>query len=157
MTGRIHSTEKKHDRAQGFTLIEIILDIAFIAIIFSLSVPLYQSYYARGQLNTAVETFSHALYRAQSFAMMGKSDAAWGVKVNTSSIVVFAGQNYQSRDVDQDEISDISSNLAVSGVREIVFSKLNGIPDVYGTSTFETANMSEERTITVTPLGIVNY
>lgn len=156
MTAQTHGTQTAHTHARGFTLIEIILDIAFIAIIFSLSVPLYQTYYARGQLNTAVETYSHALYRAQAFAMMGKLDAAWGVKVTTSSVVVFAGQDYQLRDVHQDEISGISSNLHVSGLREIVFSKLNGIPDVYGTSTFETDDKTE-RTVAITSLGTISY
>lgn len=119
-------------RVSGFTIIEILLAIATLAILFALSAPLYQAFQVRNALFVAVDTFTQTLSRAQTLSVYMEEDSQWGVKITTGAgsqideIILFKGSDFAGRTTAFDEVFDVPSVLEVSGTTEIVFTKFAG-------------------------------
>ena len=141
---------------EGITLIEVTLSIALIAIIAGISVPVYQSFQARNDLDIATVTIAHSLRRAQLLSQASDGDTNWGVVVQSTAISLFKGISYAARDASYDEIFDLPGSLAPSGVSEIVFTKFTGLPQTTGTIII-TSNTNEARSITINQKGAVSY
>lgn len=140
----------------GFTLLEVLLSIATITIIAGMSVPVYQSFQVRNDLDIATVTTAQSLRRAEVLATAVDGDTSWGVKIQLGSVTVFKGVSYATRDATFDELFDVPGSLTPSGVSEVVFTKFTGIPQTTGTITF-TSNANETRTITINAKGMVSY
>ena len=140
----------------GFTLLEVLLSITLIAILAAISVPFYQSFQVRNDLDIATNTVVQALRQAQTLSQAVDQDISWGVKIQIGSIILFKGPNYISRDSSYDEIYDISSGIASSGLDEIVFAKFTGEPPMTGT-TILTSSGGEIRNITINSKGMITY
>lgn len=123
-------------RCRGFTLIEVLLALAVLAIAGGALVPLYQGTLASAGASTAALTYEQALRQAANYAAAGKEDSSWGVYITSGSIVVFAGESYAVRDQIEDVSYDIANSLTISGVDEVVFAHTSALPGVTGTSTF---------------------
>jgi len=162
MNGAIHMRNaqpvavKRRSNITGFTLLEVLLSVAVVAILAGVSVPLYQSFQIHSDLDEAAATFVHALRRAQTLAMTGSGDSMWGVAAQNGSITVFRGASYVLRGSSTDETFDVSPMLSITGVWEIVFSKVEGHPSVTGSTIF-TSSAGEARTITINEAGTVLY
>jgi prepilin-type N-terminal cleavage/methylation domain-containing protein len=142
--------------SKGFTLIELLLSVTIIGIIMTLTTPVYQSFLTRNDLSNNTEAVASSLRRAVTYARGVKEDSVWGVKVLGSSIVVFKGTTYASRDTTFDETTSFPNTLTASGMDEITFSKLSGVPSTTGTITM-TANTTDTRTVTLNAKGMVAY
>jgi len=140
----------------GFTLIEILLSVASIAIIAGISVPVYQSFQNRNDLDIATMEIAQNIRRAQILSQAVDGDMSWGVKTQSGSLVLFKGVSYAVRDIAFDEVFDIPSSLIFSGVSEIVFTKFTGLPQTTGTI-IVTSNINETRNITINSKGVVSY
>lgn len=62
------------NKHNGFTLLELMVTIAIMAIIFSFAIPAYQNMVTRGKLKAALGEWQSSFYLAQSEAMRLKSD-----------------------------------------------------------------------------------
>ena len=142
--------------SKGFTLLEVLLSIAAIAIIAEISVPLYQSFQARNDLDIATVEIAQTLRRTQVLSQSVDGDTSWGVSVQSGSITLFKGTSYAARDTNFDEVFEVPTSITPSGVSEIVFTKFSGNPQTTGTITL-TSNTNETRTITINAKGMVNY
>lgn len=140
----------------GFTLIEVMLSIAILSLIAGASIPLYQAFQNRNELDATATAFAHNLRRARTLSQAIEGDSSWGVHIQTGTITVFKGNSYVTRDATFDETSTISSSLAISGAQEYVFSKLSGQPQPVGSLVLTSTN-NETRTITINEKGMVNY
>lgn len=141
---------------KGFTLIEVMLSLSLLAIIFAMSAPYYQSFQVRNDLDIAQNTIVQSLRRAQVLSQAGDGDMNWGVYVQVGSIIVFKGVSYVLRDISYDEVFDLPASIVSSGIAEVVFSKLYGLPQSIGTVTL-TSTANETRNITINEKGMVNY
>lgn len=141
---------------KGFTLIEVLLSAALIAIIAGLSAPVYQSFQVKNDLDIAQNTAGQTLRRAQILSQSVDGDVSWGVKMQSGSIVLFKGASYAARDAGFDEIFDVPSNIIPSGLTEIIFAKFSGLPQSAGTAAL-TAPTGEIKTITINEKGTVLY
>ena len=140
----------------GFTLVEVLLSIAAIAIISGISMPLYLSFQVKDDLDIAVVTLVASLRRSQTHSQASEGDTSWGVKIQSGDITLFKGASYSVRDTSYDEIFDVSSAIGFSGIDEIVFDKLSGEPDVIGTITL-TSTTNQTATVTLNGKGMVDY
>jgi prepilin-type N-terminal cleavage/methylation domain-containing protein len=142
----------------GFTLIEIILSLATIGIIAGISIPVYQSFQVRNDLDIATVEIAQSARRAQILSQAVDGDTSWGVKIQSAStsISIFKGVSYSARDLTFDEIFYLPPSITVSGLSEIVFGKFTGLPVVTGTTTL-TSNTNETRNITINAKGTINY
>ena len=132
---------------KGYTLIELLLVVGLIGILALFSVPIginfYRSQLAEGSRTELIEL----LTRARRYAVLQKSDARYGVKIETSggeisSFILYQGVDYDSRNDTLDETYSQVPNLEISysgsadlSLGEINFSKLAGTTTATGTIT----------------------
>lgn len=140
----------------GFSLIEMLLALAVIGLLAGLSVPLYQSFDTRNELaitqNMAAQTLREARLRARA----ADGDSQWGVKIASSSVTLFRGSDYQTRDSSYDLTFSLENITGVSGRTEFVFSKLSGRPESAGTVTLSAADDSQ-RSVSVNAVGTISF
>jgi len=141
---------------RGFTLIETLIVLAVIAVMAVLSVPYYQSFQIRTQLDDKAEEVVQTLRKAQSKAMAIEDDQVFGVHFESNKFVLFKNTPYNPNDPDN-EITDLPSTLLISfnlngGGSEIVFDKLKGTTANYGIVTISSVN-NESRAISISKIG----
>lgn len=147
----------KYFNKKGFTLVEILLSIAVMTAIAAFSFPIYQSFQSRNELEIASNTVAQSLRRAQVLSQVMEGDSSWGVKIQSGSVVVFKGASYATRDAAYDESFDFSTQIAGTGVGEVVFSKLEGVPGTTGTITLSSAVNNESRALVINAKGTASY
>lgn len=140
----------------GFTLLEALLSVAAIAIIAGISIPIYQSFQVRNDLDLATVEIAQTLRRAQVLSQSVDSDIGWGVFVQSGGITLFKGISYTARDINFDEVFDVPASITPSGVSEVVFTKFFGLPQTNGTIILNSYT-NETRNVTVNQKGMVNY
>ncbi len=141
---------------KGFTMIEVMLSLAIIAIIMGISTPIYQSFQVRNDLNITANTITQSLRRAQILSQAVDGDSTWGVDIRSGSITIYKGLSYAGRDNTFDEIFVVPTSITPSGINGIVFDKFTGFPQTTGTITL-TSNNNETRLIIINSKGMVSY
>lgn len=139
----------------GFTLIEVLLSVAIISMLVGLSLPVYRAFQTKNDLDMTAETVAFAFRRAQTYSRGIKADSQWGVAVQSGALTVFKGASYATRDTTYDETTTISGNIAVSGLGEVVFTKLVAVPSATGTVTLAVNN--DTKTVDINAKGMVTY
>lgn len=143
------------DGMRGFTLIEMLLSVSILATLAALSLPVYQSFYNRNELDITAQNLASAFRRAQTYARAGHNDSQWGVEIQPAAITVFKGSTFGSRDTSYDEVT-VMSGTSVGGLGEVLFDKLTGAPTSTGSVTLTSVN-NETRTVTINAKGMVSY
>ncbi len=142
---------------RGFTLIEMGLSIALLAVIAGIGVPVYQALQVRNYLDVAATSLTQDYRRAQVLSQASQGDSSWGVHVdNIAGITLFKGTGYATRDASYDEVYSIPASISITGLLSVVFSRLTGLPQMTGTTTF-TSNTNEGRTVHINTEGTVSY
>lgn len=142
-------------RRSGFTLIEVLLSIALIGLISGIGAIVYQQLQGRNDLDIAVSTVAQNHRRAQVLSRAIEGDATWGVRVDPGNVTLFQGSSFATRNAVFDEVTSISPALGSSGLTEVVFLKLTGLPQSTGTLTFTGTN--GVRTLTLNAQGTITY
>lgn len=134
----------------------MLLSVALLTIIGGMSMPMYRVFMVRDELDSVATTLAQNLRRAQSLSRAGSGDMTWGVRVGVGSILIYKGSNYVLRDSSFDENTSIPTTIVPTGVNEITFSKVLGVPSATGTFIL-TSQANETRTITINEKGMVDY
>jgi prepilin-type N-terminal cleavage/methylation domain-containing protein len=113
----------------GFTLIELLLVIALVLIISIPASSFYTRFINQMAVRDAREGLAGMLQEAQALSLSGKKNSSWGVRYNSSVIVLFRGDSFQDRDPAYDQVLDINPNVNISGFQETFFSRSSGYPD----------------------------
>ena len=138
---------------RGFTLIESLLSVALLALIAFIAAPVYQSFQVRNNLTVTQSHIVDTLRRAQQLSLASEGDIESGIRIETNSIILFRGINYATRDILFDEVSEIPSSIIPSGINEITFTKLKGLPSLTGVITLS-SSMNETKPITINEKGV---
>ncbi|QQS15534.1 MAG: hypothetical protein IPK84_04165 [Candidatus Moraniibacteriota bacterium] len=142
--------------AHAFTLLEVMLSLAAMAAIAGISVPIYQSFQVRNDLDIAATTIAESYRRATVLAQASDGDASWGVRIQSGGVTLFKGASYAARDASFDEFFPVPTGIVPSGMSEAIFAKFTGMPMATGTVTL-TSSANETRTITINTKGMVDY
>jgi len=142
--------------SKGFSLIEVLLSIVLIGILAGVSVPAYYTLFYRNDLNVAKNQIVQSLRRASTLSSASDGDTTWGVKIESGNIIIFKGINYAVRDTTYDEAYQISSSIDITGLTEVVFSKMTGFSQSTGIITLTSAN-GETKTIAINEKSRVSY
>ncbi len=145
-------TQKK----AGFSLIELLLSVAIIAMIGAMGAPLYQAFQNRNDLYIAALLSTQNLRRAQVLSQASEGDSDWGVHLETGLITLFKGSDYDSRDTDYDERSNIGQSVSITGDTEIIFSKHFGTLNSNKNIVLNSLN-NETKTLQINQKGMIEY
>ena len=140
----------------GFTLIEVLLSVAIIAMLVGVSLPIYETYARRNDLDLTAQGTAAMLRRATTYARAVNKDSIWSVKVEPTRLTLFQGATFASRDTTNDEVIQIPESVIPSGVSEIQFAKLSAAPNITGSITL-TSSTNDVRTVTINAKGSVDY
>lgn len=113
---------------RGFTLIELLLVMALMLMVGTFMFPLGITFYRTQLLNESQEGLIAALRKAQVLSHTGVRDHSFGVKRTDTGYVLFEGDTYDSRIIANDELYFVPSTVVTTGIDEIVFNELTGIP-----------------------------
>lgn len=142
--------------AQGFTLIELLLSIAVMTILIGLSLPVYETFTRRNDIDLTTQTIAETIRRAETEARGVDEDSVWGVNFTATTATLFKGTTYASRDTNFDEVVTLPSSVTQSGLGEMTFAKMTGFPSTTGTLTL-TSTTNTTRQVTVNAKGTVDY
>lgn len=146
----------KQNRAAGFTVVELLVAFAVIAIVTGLLLSGFRNYARYQEYNQAVSTVRAVLYDARMQARGSEGGVARGVKVLPTSLVVYPGTSYSAGNSANQ--NTILSNVTLStnftgGVTELSFSNLTGLPSATGTIMIVGTNHTATTTIEITAGG----
>jgi type II secretory pathway pseudopilin PulG len=138
---------------KGFTAIETLLTLGIVAITAGMSIPLYQNYQIRSDLDLAVAQTLHNLSSAQLKSQTGEEDGQWGAYIPDGT--VFMGENFITRDEDFDSTIVLPVGISVFGIEEVMYSRVYGVPSPTGEIILE-ASSGERRIITINEDGTLS-
>ena len=139
---------------KGFTLIELLLVIAVVFIISFLSVPFYARFFTQNAVANTVDQLVGEIRKAQIYAVSGKQNGSWGVHFGSNQIVLFQGNSYASRNTAFDESFSVNSNVIVSGLSDVIFSRMTGTPSA--TPTITISGNGNTKTVSINGQGVVS-
>lgn len=117
---------------KAFSLIEILLIIALMGAVLLIGIPLGQTALTGSEIDTAYEVGLKSLRLAQAKSQGGYEDSTWGVRFQQPNIIIFKGSSFQTRDASYDVKTVLGAKVGYSGINEVYFSKIEGIPSVTG-------------------------
>jgi len=141
---------------RGFTLIELLLSVTILTMLTGLSLPVYETFVRRNDLDLTTQNVVSGIRRAETYARGSKGDSTWGVRFLTSSVVLFKGASYATRDVTADETIPVPPSMTLTGTSETVFSELTAVPSATVSVTLA-GTTNDTRIITVNAEGMVDY
>jgi prepilin-type N-terminal cleavage/methylation domain-containing protein len=139
----------------GFTLLEVLLSVAVIALLAGISMPVYELFYSSNQLDLDTQTVVEQMDRAESYARASVGDSDWGVRLEQGSVILFQGSSYGSGDPDLEESADISPSTTWEGQDEFIFLKYTGLP--FKIEDVKIIANEDFRTISVNTNGTISY
>ncbi len=147
------------ERANGFTILELLLTIAIVSITAALASPFLQTFQLTADLDTQASTVSSTLRRAQQYSIQGRNTGSWGVYFDTSAsqFILFNGVSYFDRDQELDQEFDYNEQIVISTDfgDEIIFSEYLGVPSESGSISMMSSN-NALRTIDINEEGVVD-
>jgi len=144
-------------KGAGFTLIEILLTLAIVAILAGLSLPIYFQLKPKNDLDTVALYVVSSLRRAQTLAMSGEHDYSWGVTLETSNVTLYAIDTNGNRVTEYDETDAVPDTITYTGLTTITFKKLTGEPTTAGSIFLTNPNNDVQKTITINQSGLVSF
>lgn len=119
----------------GVSLIETLLVVALVAIILLIYLPSLNVLEHSNDSMIGFNMVVNSLKRAQVRAISGENDSVWGVKTSNGLVTIFRGNDFVNRNKSFDENLKMPRSVNVSGLSEVVFTKLTGRPMATGTMT----------------------
>lgn len=141
---------------RGFSLLEVLLTVAIVGVLAGILIPVYQTFQVKNGLDVAANDTVAALRRAQVYSQAMQQDAAWGVSVQAGSMTFYKGTSYATRDTAFDDVTVLSSTITPSGLLEVNYAKMTGLPGATGTITL-TSSTGLVRTIGINAKGLLTY
>ena len=141
---------------KGFTLLELTLSISLIAVLAVITLPMYRSFQQTNSLDVAAQTLVQSMHRAQLLAQSGSHDSDWGVKLEAGSVTIFSGSSFAARNIDLDEVFDLSTAIEFEGLDEVVFSSVFGEPQQTGSLQLAD-RIPHYRVLRINSEGVIDY
>ncbi|MFH1200877.1 MAG: prepilin-type N-terminal cleavage/methylation domain-containing protein [bacterium] len=146
---------------QGITVIELLIVIAVLGIIFSITIPQFSKMRENQVLKSTVSDIVSSLKKAQSQTLASLNSSSYGVHFQFDKVIIFKGTVFSAGDTNNKTISIVTpasiSNIALlGGGSDFYFNRLSGSPNITGTVTVSTTSYSKIITISATGVASVN-
>ncbi len=115
---------------KGFTLAELLITIALMAIFTVITVPYGIKFYRSRTIEEESRALVNVLERAKSHAVSGKEDSSWGIRFihDENKYIFFKGDSYEDKNQEYNQNFILSPGIKTSGFIEIVFERHTGNP-----------------------------
>lgn len=148
---------------RGFTLIEVILVVAIISIISSLSAAFYARFITQNAVSNTQDQIVQSLRKAQTYAMMSRKSntSGWGVNWDSGAhvLTLYQGPNFAGRALALDERFTINSNITITfspaSPTDVNFLHETGLPQ-NTPPTITISGQNNTKTVTVNTQGVVS-
>ena len=137
---------------KGFTVVEMLIVIGILAVIFSIGGPIAWNFYLDYQFDSEFNLLTALLRNARNLSMVNHNESSHGLYIDSSSFVVFQGQNYASRVVSLDKSFPRNAAISITGPNELVFAALSGQTS---SSTYNFTGGRQTKEIFVNPEGLI--
>ncbi len=147
---------------KGFTIIELVLVLTILGATFGFSVFAYQNSQVRADVNAEVSGLVAQLRLAQSNAASGQNNTSHGIHFETDSYTAFSGISYNPADTNN-FIVPLPSQVTIANISlngngsEVIFTTPDGTTTTYGTLDMTSTAIGKTVTITINPIGTINY
>lgn len=146
----------------GFTLVELVLVVAILALISTLVLTSLSEFRIARSMEATTETVFTAIETARTRTITGVNDSQYGIHLQADGLVLFVGTVYSSG-ASTNESFPVSENLEIDmasvslagGGNDIVFERITGQTDDYGTFVVQTPDGDHQETFEVLKTGIV--
>lgn len=155
------SSVRCHLSGKGFTLLEVLIVIGILAVLTSISAPIYRSFVKTSELGVTSKIMMSFLKEARSKSMAGNLNLKWGIHFVNSGT-----DYYESFSTPTDYSDSLKSVIATTSLpfgvnftapvttSDVIFGKIIGTTTATTTITF-TSTDGESKTVTVTPIGSI--
>ncbi len=145
---------------KGFTLVEMIIVLAIIGILISISVVAFINARKSNELTTQTDKLLLMIEQARALALNGKGNGNVGIRLSSTTYEIFVGNSYvSSADNKLGRVEGpywIETTLPFPNP-EIIFTRLGGVPNRTGTiSIVDTRDGSRKKTISIGNQGDIS-
>lgn len=141
-----------HDIRNGFTLIELLLVISLMLLLGTMGTSFLARFMTQNGVSNTADQIIGDIRQAQINAMMGKQNGNWGIDYASQTITLYQGSSYTSRNTAFDTTFSVNSTITISGLSDLNFSRMTGIPN--STPTITISGIGTTKTITVNTQGV---
>ncbi len=147
---------------KGFTFIEIIVAVAILMIITIVAITSLNTFRENQSLNNAVNETVSLINQARSTTLSSQDFSQHGIHFESARAVLFKGVAFSEPNVDNVVFAtpssvEISSIFLNGGGVDMIFQKLTGKTDQFGSIIFRVKNdISKTKTIYIKNTGIIN-
>ncbi len=144
----------------GFTLIEVLLSLALVAIIAAMSVSAFVTLDKKEAVRQETGKVIALLNEARTLSISGENGDVYGVHFETTKTVLFKGSVY-SAVAETNKVQMLNDAVQVSAITlsaggsDVIFKKLTGATSQFGTITLASLkDPSATSTVTITATGV---
>ncbi len=145
---------------KGFTLLELIIAMAILAVISVIVLSTLQSFNNNQALDKDTQAVVAYLDEAKNKTIASKNAAQYGVRMASSSVTLFKGSSYNAADTENqtytfNSVILINTLSLQGGGSDVVFMRLTGETSQNGTITLSSIRASSIRTVTIYKTGAI--
>lgn len=139
---------------KGYTLIELLIAIAVLTVILVISAATFYNLTKKSDIDISRDNIISTLNTARNKTVASEGSAQYGVYFDITS----SPDRYILRSTSFEEIHDLLSTIEISigGGSEVVFKRLDGSTDNYGSITIKHLTTNETRTIYIYSSGEIS-
>ncbi len=148
---------------KGFTIIELIVVFAILALLVAISVATFSDVRNKQVLKVVSEEVFGMLLEAQGDTLAARDGLLYGVHIEATSTTFFEGSTYSYGAgsnivyIFKQPVIATTTDMIGSLPIDIVFTKLNGVPDKSGTLILSDQTGFSSTTIRIYPSGLIEY
>ena len=147
----------------GLTIIEIMIAVSVVVVLAALSFQVFNVFIKRQALDKDTQKIVSMLKEARSATLASRSNSVYGVHFVATRTVMFKGTVFIESDSNNRELSlnprvQITVTNLNGGGSDIIFDRLTGATDQYGSITLSlVASTSITKIISLEETGIVEF
>ncbi len=148
-------------RYRAFTIVELLIAIAVISVLFIIIVSAFSSFNRNASVVSSTQIVLSGLGEARTKTLASQGESVYGVHFGVDSVTLFKGSVYNVSDPENEEkklpAQTTIGNIALQGGgSDVVFIRLTGATDQYGTVSVSEPSASVTKTITIEQTGVVH-
>lgn len=120
----MHIRHRSADK--GFTLLEVMISVGILALVAGSAMMFMGNFLSQSNLRSEHTLVLSLVKQARTLSLANRNRKAHGVKILSSTYVLFEGWSYAGRDASLDLSYNRDTSVMITGPSEIIFYTLSG-------------------------------